>query len=99
MTYCTPRSPVDNTSIRLSPKQANISTDHRPKPRTAVSFSKTSSSLASISISALSSPLTNRSARPLMYSAFLPESPAVLKRARSDDATCDGVGKVAEGLV
>jgi hypothetical protein len=26
-THCTPRSPVEKTSMRLRPKQANISTD------------------------------------------------------------------------
>jgi len=63
-TYCTPRSPVAKMSVLLSPKQANISTDHLPRPRTATSFCNTSSSEASMSIFAVSSPLTNFSAKP-----------------------------------
>ena len=92
-TYCTPRSPVLKTSIRFSPKQANISTLQRPRPRTATSFSMSSASLALTSISAVSSPLTNFSARPLMYSAFRWESPAVRSAGRSFVRTCAGEGK------
>lgn len=62
--------PVLNTSILFSPKHANISTLHLPSPRTATSFSISSSSLALMSICALSSPLANFSARPEMYSAL-----------------------------
>jgi hypothetical protein len=70
------------TSIRLSPKQANISTLHRPKPRTATSFSMRSSSLALMSIWAVNSPESNFSASPLMYSALRWERPAVPTFAR-----------------
>ena len=42
-THCTPKSPVENTSILFNAKHANISTLHLPSPRTAVSFSSTSS--------------------------------------------------------
>lgn len=63
-THCTPKSPVEKISIRFNPKQANISTDHRPSPRTATNFSNTSASEAFASIIAVSSPLTNFSARP-----------------------------------
>jgi hypothetical protein len=69
-TYWTPKSPVANTSIRFSPKQANISTLQRPRPRTATSFSISSSSLALTSIWALNSPEANFSASPEMYSAL-----------------------------
>ena len=94
MTYCTPRSPVEKMSVLFKPKHANISTDHLPRPRTATSFCSTSSSDASMSIFAVSSPLTNFSARPWIYSAFLAERPAVRRCARSVFTTSSGVGYV-----
>ena len=75
----------------------HIPTLHRPKPLTATSFSMRSSSLASTSILALSSPEANFSARPEMYSAFRCDRPAVRSVGRSFCRTCDGDGK--EGCV
>lgn len=92
-TYCTPKSPVEKTSIRFRPKQANISTLQRPKPRTATSLSMSSASLALISIWALSSPEANFSARPEMYSALRCERPAVRRVGRSFVMTWAGEGK------
>lgn len=91
-THCTPRSPVEKTSTRLRAKQANISTDHFPKPRTAVNFSTSSSSEARASIRALNSPLANFSASPCIYSALRCDSPAVRSVAISQRATSCGVG-------
>lgn len=91
-TYCTPRSPVLNTSILFSPKHANISTLHLPNPLTATSFSISSSSLALTSIWALNSPESNFSASPEMYSALRCESPAVRSAGRSLERTCAGEG-------
>jgi hypothetical protein len=92
-THCTPKSPVLKTSIRFRPKQANISTLHLPSPRTAVSFSSTSSSLASMSILALSSPDANFSARPCTYSALRWDRPAVRSVSMDVAATDAGGGK------
>jgi hypothetical protein len=75
--------PVLNTSIRFSPKHANISTLHRPRPLTATSFSISSSSLALMSIEAVSSPDENFSASPDMYSALRWDRPAVRRVGRS----------------
>lgn len=96
--YCTPRSPVEKMSILFSPKQANISTDHFPKPLTAVNFSRTSSSLAFMSIAALSSPEANFSASPLIYSAFRSERPAWRKKGTLHCATSVGVGNDASSF-
>jgi hypothetical protein len=52
-----------------------------------------SSSLALMSISALSSPDANFSARPEMYSALRCERPAVRRVGRSFVMTCAGEGK------
>lgn len=82
-----------NTSIRFSPKHANISTLHRPSPRTATSRSSTSASLARTSIPADSSPLANLPASPDTYSALRPDRPAVRSSARSAAATVAGGGK------
>lgn len=89
---CTPRSPVEKTSMRFNAKHANISTDHRPSPRTAVNFSTSSSSLALSNILALSSPVANFWDSPWIYSAFRWESPAVRNVARSHWTTSSGVG-------
>jgi len=97
ITHCTPRSPVLNTSILFNPKHANISTLHLPSPLTATSFSISSSSLALMSIAALSSPDENLCASPEMYSALRWDRPAVRSVGRSVDETCAGVGK--EGWV
>lgn len=93
ITYCTPKSPVENTSIRFRAKQANISTDHLPKPRTAVNFSTSSSSLAFNNIRALSSPLANFSDNPCMYSALRWDRPAVRSVLISILMISSGVGK------
>lgn len=92
-THCTPRSPVLNTSILFSPKHANISTLHRPRPLTATSFSISSSSLALTRPSAVNSPEANFSASPLMYSALRCERPAVRSVGRSLVRIWAGVGK------
>jgi hypothetical protein len=77
VTHCTPKSPVEKTSILFNPKHANISTLHRPRPLTATNLSINSSSLAHTNIAALRSPEENFSASPLMYSALRWERPAV----------------------
>lgn len=83
----TPRSPTEMISMRFSAKHANISTDHLPSPRTAVSFCMISSSEASASIFAVNSPFANFSARPLTYSAFRSDNPACRSRGMSVSAT------------
>lgn len=92
-TYCTPKSPVLNTSMRFNPKHANISTLHLPKPLTATSFSISSSSLALTNILALRSPWSNFSASPVMYSALRCDRPAVRNVAMSFVRTREGEGK------
>ena len=66
--------------------------DAYPSPRTATSFSMSSSSEALTSICALSSPEANFSARPWMYSALRCESPAVRSVAISFATTWAGEG-------
>lgn len=91
-THCTPKSPVLNTSIRLSPKQANISTLHLPSPLTATSCSIRASSDAPTRPSAVNSPEANFSASPVMYSALRCESPAVRSVGMSFVRTWAGEG-------
>jgi hypothetical protein len=91
-THCTPKSPVLNTSIRLSPKQANISTLHRPSPLTATSCSIRASSDAPTRPSAVNSPEANFSASPVMYSALRCERPAVRSVGISFVSTWAGEG-------
>lgn len=89
---CTPRSPVEKTSILFNPKQANISTLHLPRPRTLMSSSRTSSYVAENNISVVSSPLWNFSARPYTYSALRCDKPAGRRASIELATTCDGVG-------
>lgn len=91
-THCTPKSPVLNTSIRLSPKQANISTLHLPSPLTATSCSIRASSDAPTRPSAVNSPEANFSASPVMYSALRCERPAVRSVGMSFVRTWAGEG-------
>ena len=59
-------------------------------------FSKTSASLALISISVLRSLLSNFSAKPLIYSAFLSDRPAVRSKGIVQGTIWLGVGKLCE---
>ncbi|KAF3917504.1 hypothetical protein ABW21_db0206535 [Orbilia brochopaga] len=93
-----PRSPVANTSVRLSANSRNICTDHSPNPRTLSSLSVTASSDSASSISFVSEPELKLSARPEMYSAFRWDRPAVRSVGMSSVRISLGVGNVLVSL-